>query len=202
MANPTGGFGLQAVRSFANSAGNYQLTHRQILYSDTNSIGFGDAVLPTTGGYVTCVSGATLSTTISGIFYGCQYLNTTTKQYNWSNNWPGVALSTTLSTTIPVVDAYVVEDPRTVFAIRAASGVITTTSIGLNFNLSTASSTFTAAGFSQATLASSSGAAATTASFLFRLVGLSNRIGNDNTLSNNVVEVVMNVAAINTTTGV
>lgn len=201
MANPTGGFGLQVVRSFNNSAGNYQLTHRQILYSDANSIGFGDAVLPTTGGYVTCMSGATLSTLISGVFYGCQYFNTATKQYNWSNYWPGIALSTTLSTVIPTVDAYIVEDPRTVFAIRGSSGNINSTSIGLNFNLSTASSTVNVAGFSQATLASSSGAGAVTASLPFRLVGLSNRIGNDNTLANNVVEVVMNTAAIAVTTG-
>jgi len=201
MANPTGGFGLRATRNWQGSAGNFQLTHRALPYTLTNGIGFGDLVTwaATSPGFID-VATAT-STMIVGVFYGCQYYNASLGVYNWYKNWSGTALATTSvpSTTEPGIDCFVIEDPRVVFTIRASSGVVTSSNIGDNAVILPA--TQTSAGISQSVLGSSSGGIATTTTFPLRIVGLSKQIGNDNTLANNLVEVVMNVNAISTLTG-
>lgn len=201
MANPTGGFGLRATRTYNNAAGNYQLTHRQIPYTLTNGIGFGDLVCwaATSPGFIDAATAT--STLVVGVFYGCQYYNASLGVYNWYKSWSGTALATTSvpSTTEPGIDCYVIEDPRVVFTIRASSGVVTSSNIGDNALV--IPSTMTAAGISQAVLGSTAAGIATTATFPLRIIGLSKQIGNDNTLSNNLVEVVLNTTAIAQTTG-
>lgn len=198
MANPTGGNGFQQTRHFLNAAGNYQVNARTIAYNYGTAIGFGDVVKPLNDGTIGRATAG--DTPIEGIFMGCMYTNPSApqgSQVTFLKNWPGVSLGNSSLT----VTAFVCNDPYAVFTVRASSTAITTASIGLNATF-VANAVSSASGLSTETLDSTS--VATTSTLPFRIVGLSQLVNNDNTLANNLVEVVMNStnAAIQNSTGV
>lgn len=197
MANPTGGNGFQPTRHFLNAAGNFQNNTRTIAYDYATAIGFGDVVVPLSDG---TIGRATASDTpIEGIFLGCLYTNPSApqgSQVTYQKNWPGVSLGNSSI----VVTAFICNDPYQVFTVRASSTAITTASIGANATF--VANAVSASGISTETLNSAS--VATTTTLPFRIVGLSKFVNNDNSLANNLVEVVMNStnAAIQNAAGV
>lgn len=179
MANPTGGFGLRPVRRRDGAAWTGALTAVQIAFNNAHTIAKGDPVISLGTGFIDVwASGA-----IRGVFWGCEYLDPVSNTVNWFNAWKAPTLpSGTL------VTAYIIDDPDLVFEIRAKSGLqVTQGNVWNNADI-TGPSAPNVAGMSTATLNS----VATTATFPLRIVGLSQKIGNDNTSPSNVVEVAFN----------
>lgn len=197
MANPTGGNGFQATRHFLNAAGNFQNNTRQIAYNYATAIGFGDVVVPLSSGYIGRATAT--DSPIEGVFLGCFYTNPAAapgSQVIYQKNWPGVSLG---NSSIQVT-AFVCNDPYQVFTVRASSTAIGIASVGQNAAF--VANAVSASGVSAETLDSAN--IATTSTLPFRIVGLSQFVNNDNTLANNLVEVVINAtnAAIQNPTGV
>lgn len=196
MANPTVGWGFRPVRNFLSSAGNFQTNTRQIAYNYATAIGFGDAVIPLSTGYIALATAT--DTPIQGIFAGCRYINPNAaqgQQITYSKNWPGVSLGVS---TI-VVTAFVYDDPNIVFEVRNSSAATPITEADLGINAKLVAGTVNSAGISTQTLDQAT--IATTPTFPFRIQGLSRAVNNDNTIGNNLVYVTLNAAALNTPTG-
>ena len=122
MANTNAPFGFSQYYGGAGGAPTFAQSALRIASSNTTPIYTGDPVMPvtspSTNGYITQASPGT--TTLSGIFVGCQYLSTSQKRTVWSNYWPG-------SDTSSDVIAYVVTDPNARFVVMGNS---TTFNIG------------------------------------------------------------------------
>jgi hypothetical protein len=181
MANPTVGTGLRPARRRDGAAWTGQLTKANIAFNNANKIGKGDPIISLSSGFIDIwASGA-----IRGVFWGCEYLDPGTGYINWFNAWNAPAgLAAT------VVTAYIIDDPDLIFEIRAASGLnVTQGNVWSNATM-TGMGTITAlpAGMSSVVLSS----VATTSTFPLRIVGRSDKVGNDNTLAQNLVEVSFN----------
>lgn len=183
MSNPTGGSGLRPVRRRDGAAWTGQLTAVQLAYNNAHTIGKGDPVQSLSTGFIDLWSSAVNSGAIRGVFWGCEYLDPVNNYVNWFNAWkaPSLAAGT-------LVTAYVIDDPQLIFEIRAASGLnVPQADVWQNATFTGAGSPG-AAGYSTATL---SGIAATS-TLPLRITGLSQKVGNDNTSTSNLVEVVFN----------
>ena len=93
------------------------------------AIYFGDAVrmnVSGPSGYVEQWAngdGATATKILVGIFLGCKYYSTSQKKLIWNNYWPG-------SDATGDVDAFVCDDPNSLWKVQANAGPITQTAIG------------------------------------------------------------------------
>jgi len=105
-------FGL---RPMGNLGGNFNGSFRQypILSSESTRICFGDIVKLTDAGSTTTIqkdTGTTSATPI-GIFLGCRFIDVSTKQLTFSQQWSGAAHTEGM--------AYVADDPNILFTIQA-----------------------------------------------------------------------------------
>ena len=170
---------------------------RQVSSADTTAIGYGDVVKQLTTGFITRATAsdnALADHGIYGIFYGCEYYDTAQQRKIWSANWTGVATALANS-----VFAKVIIDPRMILEVQAGGS---STAIGLadiGANIGILNGTVAVNGIS--TQAVDQTTINTTVTLPFRIVGLSNKIGNDNTSGFNTVEVVLNNAVYNSRTG-
>jgi hypothetical protein len=183
MSNPAGGYGLRPVRRRDGAAWTGALTAVQLAYNNAHIIGKGDPVQSLATGFIDLWSAAVNNGAIRGVFWGCEYLDPVNNYVNWFNAWkaPTLAASTT-------VTAYIIDDPDLIFEIRSASGLQTLQSNVWENATFTGVGSPNAAGMSTATLSG----IATTATLPLRVTGLSQKIGNDNTSSSNIVEAVFN----------
>lgn len=195
MSNVAAPFGLRAVRKIDGSMPNYSTVQRQILYTDTTAIGQGDLVKDGGAGYVTkALYNSTLSDAY-GVLDSVQYFDTVQNKVIFSNQWSGT--STALAGS---VIANIIQDLDLIYEVQSADGgPVTIASIGLNATFVAAPAVATT-GLS--TLALDFASIATTSTLPFRIVGLSQRVNNDNTSANNIVEVIMNANAFNNRTGI
>ncbi len=194
MSNPTGGCGLRPVRRRDGAAWTGALTAVQLAYNNAHGIGKGDPVQSLPSGYIDLWSAGVNSGAIRGVFWGCEYLDPVNNYVNWFNAWkaPNLASGT-------LVTAYVIDDPDLIFEIRAASGLAVPQSDVWQNATFTGAGAPGAAGYSTATLSG----VATTATLPLRITGLSQKIGNDNSSTSNLVEVVFNNFELRTpTTGI
>lgn len=195
MANTQGPWGFRPVRRFDGASPTYGFTAYNIAYNNTNKIARGDPVLLNTSGLIDILAPGT--TAIYGVFMGCEYINPAGGIASpWNNQWS--APSGLPATT--VVTAYVCDDPRVVFEAQAGQSStvpIAQTDVGSNAQFAGQGAPNTWGG-SVAYISS----VATTSTFPFRIIGLSQKIGNDNASAYNTVEVMFNFAQINVTTGV
>jgi|TARA_S200002703_G_scaffold43041_1_gene37448 hypothetical protein len=152
-------FGLRPV---GNLSGTYNGAFRQypILTSYSTRICFGDVVKLVDGGSTTTIekdTGTTAATPI-GIFLGCRFIDISTKQLTFSQQWSGAAHTEGM--------AYVCDDPNILFEIQA-DGSVNDDDIAANAALvqGTSSSTL---GISRVSLDIST--AATTAALPIRIV--------------------------------
>jgi len=152
-------FGLRPV---GNLGGTYNGSFRQypVLSTYSTRICFGDVVKLVDGGTTTTIekdTGTTSATPI-GIFLGCRFIDISTKQLTFSQQWSGAAHTEGM--------AYVCDDPNILFEIQA-DGTVNDDDIAANAALvqGTSSSTL---GISRVSLDIST--AATTAALPIRIV--------------------------------
>lgn len=192
MSNTQAPNGFSVLSRYDGAAPNYPFVYRQIASSNTTVIGFGDPVEDLGNGYIDLAAGAT--TTIYGIFIGCEYVDSSIGK-RWSLSWPGV--TTGVSGTI---QAHIINDPSAQFLVQAggATPIVNFTDIGANATFGGAGAP-NAAGISTAYLDAST--VNTTNTLAFRIMGFGQRPDNDVTSNYNWAVVKMNNQVFNTTTG-
>lgn len=203
MANTASQFGFRHIGYLSGGHPDYQQSTYAIQSSLATTIGFGDPVckVNATSQYITRMpAGAAATTSITGIFVGCQFTPSGGLGIpQWSPGWPA-------STVTGDAVAYVIDAPSAKFLVATLSTAITTANIGCTVNFtggapSTTGQMLSTATIDQATLASSF---LSTASLLpFKVVGLYKGTGNgsDPTTSFNWVEVKFNMQTLNNLIG-
>lgn len=114
MANTSSPFGFRRIGVSNASAPNFALTKRRIASGNATAIYYGDPVMPVVSsatGYITAAVAGT--TTLAGVFYGCEYLSVSQKRKVWSNYWPG-------SDANGDVTAYLCDDPNAKFEVQSS----------------------------------------------------------------------------------
>ena len=127
MSSVSSPFGLRPVGTLG---GEYTGGFRQypILSSESTRICYGDIVKLTDGGSTTTIqkdTGTSACTPI-GIFLGCRFIDVSTKQLTFSQQWSGAAHTEGM--------AYVVDDPNILFAVQA-DGTVNDDDLGANVEL-------------------------------------------------------------------
>ena len=127
MSSVSSPFGL---RPMGTLGGEYTGGFRQypILSSESTRICYGDIVKLTDGGSTTTIqkdTGTSACTPI-GIFLGCRFIDVSTKQLTFSQQWSGAAHTEGM--------AYVVDDPNILFAVQA-DGTVNDDDLGANVEL-------------------------------------------------------------------
>ena len=193
MSNIQAPFGYRATRRIDGVAPNYaMMPSRLIAQAYSVAIGQGDVVQSLNTGYIAlCASTATQA---QGIFQGCQYYDTGAQAWQFRNYFTGT------QTANADVTAFTVSDVKQVFEVQSNGAAITTPQIGLNATFTGNGAPNTYSGISTAALDPAT--VSTNSAFQFRIVGLGQSVGNDNTSSFNTVEVILNNADFNTLTGV
>lgn len=127
MSSVSSPFGLRPVGTLG---GEYTGGFRQypILSSESTRICYGDIVKLTDGGSTTTIqkdTGTSACTPI-GIFLGCRFVDVSTKQLTFSQQWSGAAHTEGM--------AYVADDPNILFAVQA-DGTVNDDDLGANVEL-------------------------------------------------------------------
>ena len=195
MSNTQAPFGFQATRRIDGAAPNYaMMPSRLFAQAYSVAVGQGDVVQSLSTGYIAlCASTATQA---QGIFQGAQYYDTNFQQWRFVNYFPG-----TQSANADVL-AFSISDVKQVFEVQSNGAAITTPQIGLNATFVTASNGAPNTYSGISTCALDPATVSTNSAFQFRIVGLGQKINNDNTASFNTVEVILNAADFNSLTGI
>lgn len=118
MANTAAPFGFRQFGHRDGSAPTMGLDRRFISSANTTPIFTGDAVCLSSAvpGYIT-TAGSTggITTTLEGVFFGCEYLNTAVNRVTWSSYWPGSGASGD-------VIAYICSDPEMTYIVQGSTG--------------------------------------------------------------------------------
>ena len=184
MENSNTPFGLRPLRRLDGAAPNYQMNAYRIAYNNSNSIGVGDLVKMLSTGYID-VAGAADNPCL-GVFAGCEYYDNIVKRKIFNPAWLAPSLASTAEVT-----AYVYTDTSLVFEVQSKTGPVTITNIGQTAKISGNGAPNTSTGISTLVLDDAT-LGDTTATYPLMVVGLSGKIGNDNTSAYNIVEVVLN----------
>lgn len=176
MANTNVAFGLRPVGVNGQGANTTGVTEYRIASNNTNAIYQGSPVIPLSTGFVDIVGNANGGTvSLLGVFWGCEYVSSTTGKTVWSNYWPGSGADSTFP-----VKAYVYDNPNQTYVIAAdASLTDAATAQGhvfANANFATATSGSAISGISSGKLAVST--IATTAALQLRIIGIQNDVDN------------------------
>ena len=119
MANTNGAFGLRPVGVQGSGANTTGTTEYRIASGNSNAIYQGSPVIPLSTGFIDIVGAAAGGTVgLLGVFWGCEYVSSTTGATIWSNTWPGAGADTNYP-----VKAFVYDDPMQTFTI-ATSNVV------------------------------------------------------------------------------
>ena len=170
MANTNGSFGLRPVGKVGQNANTGGLTEYRISSSNTNKIYQGSPVIPLSTGFIDIVGNANGGTVgLVGVFWGCEYVSSTTGKKVWSNTWPGAGADSNYP-----VKAFVYDDPMQVFVI-ASDATLTNEAtarghVFANANFSTATTGDDTTGLSAGRLAVST--IATTNTLNLRIMGI------------------------------
>jgi hypothetical protein len=172
MAYPTvsAPYGLKPInliggQVFAGSTREYPIP-----YDYTTAIFYGDIVGLTRGGIQRLSITTAGAQGLVGVFLGCSYTNPVTKQKTFSQYWPG-------SLAAGDAVAIVCDDPDTVFKVAVCSATTTIASgnlASLGQNMQMINNTGNVNTGNSANAAQSQSAAATTATFPLRVVGMVN----------------------------
>ena len=145
MANTQAQFGFQHFGYSPGGAVDYQLSKYQIRSAYASAIYFGDPVIKSASTQYIQLSigtgGGAAGTTISGIFYGCQYTPTGGIP-TWAPWFPGTGVGADAT-------AYVMDAPNALFRVAALLTPIPATAMGNCIGYSTgAGGTTVGGGFS------------------------------------------------------
>jgi len=173
MANVNGAFGLRPIGKMGQNTNSTGATEYRIAAGNTNAIYQGSPVIPLAAGVIDIVGAAAGGTVgLLGVFWGCEYVSSTTGKTVWSNYWPGSGADTNFP-----VKAYVYDDPAQLFVI--ATGNVTASwdteaelraAIFSNANFGTATSGSTTTGISSGYLDTNT--IATTNTLNLRIMGI------------------------------
>jgi hypothetical protein len=120
MANINGAFGLRPIAKMGQNANSTGASEYRIATGNTNKIYQGSPVIPLSTGFIDRVGAAAGGTVgLLGVFWGCEYVSSTTGKKVFSNFWPGEGANTNFP-----VKAFVYDDPSQLFVI-ATSNVTT-----------------------------------------------------------------------------
>lgn len=195
MANTNAPSGFKASRLINGAAPNYAFSpgnDRSISSANTTAIGFGDVITELSTGYIAL--SLTTDAPIFGIFQGCTYFDTGVGQWQFNRQWPGV------TTASAAPKAHTIADTKQIFEVQSSGAAIVLSNIGLNANFTSNGAPNAITGISTASLDQTT--ISTTNTLPFRIVGLGQAIGNDNTTSYNAVEVILNDSSFNQLTGI
>ena len=172
MANINGSFGLRPLKQLGQSANTTGATEYRIAYDNSNVLYRGQPVIPTADGVIDDLQAATGGTvSIVGVFWGCEYVSSTTGKTTWSNYWPGSGADSNHP-----VKAFVYDDPNQLFVIAtgnnsgAATEALVRADVFANVQMADGNSGSTTTGISSATANLST--ANTTNTFPLRIVGV------------------------------
>jgi hypothetical protein len=155
MANTNGAFGLRPIAKMGQSTNSTGASEYRIAAGNTNAIYQGTPVIPLAAGVIDVVGAAAGGTVgLLGVFWGCEYVSSTTGKKVFSNYWPGSGANSNFP-----VKAFVYDDPNQLFVI-ATSNLNTSwdteaelrAAVFSNANFATAASGSTTTGISSATL--------------------------------------------------
>ena len=155
MANINGAFGLRPIAKMGQSTNSTGVSEYRIAAANTNKIYQGSPVIPLAAGVIDIVGAAAGGTVgLLGVFWGCEYVSSTTGKKVFSNTWPGAGADTNFP-----VKAFVYDDPNQLFVI-ATSNLNTSwdteaelrAAVFSNANFATAASGSDVTGLSSATL--------------------------------------------------
>lgn len=197
MANTFGPNGFSFIRNNLSAAPTYQTTLVEISSTNGNSFGKGDVVKLLNTGFID--RALTSDTSFFGVMDWVEYYDTVQQKKVRSMAW--LAPSTALSGS---VYASVITDTQAVFSVQvgpSGSGPAVQANVGLNINFGANAAPNTTTGLS--TAYADFGTVSTASTYPFRVLGLGYNnylgpIGNsgyDNTLANNIIEVMANPGA-------
>ena len=155
MANTNGAFGLRPIGKMGQNANSTGASEYRIAAANTNAIYQGSPVIPLNTGVIDIVGSAEGGTVgLLGVFWGCEYVSSTTGKTVWSNYWPGSGADTNYP-----VKAFVYDDPAQTFVIATSNDVAAANTeaevraaIFANADLALATSGSTTTGISSGTL--------------------------------------------------
>jgi len=156
MANANGSFGLRPVSKVgqnANTTGASGYTLYEIAAGNSNAIYQGSPVIPLSTGFIDRVGAAAGGTVgLLGVFWGCEYVSSTTGEKIFSNYWPGSGADTNHP-----VKAFVYDDPMQMYAIASDASLTSEATLRghvfANANFSSGQSGSDTTGISSAALA-------------------------------------------------
>jgi hypothetical protein len=155
MANTNGAFGLRPIAKMGQSTNSTGASEYRIAAGNTNAIYQGAPVIPLSTGVIDAVGAAAGGTVgLLGVFWGCEYVSSTTGKKVFSNFWPGSGADSNYP-----VKAFVYDDPAQLFVV-ATSNVVASAdteaevraAVFANANFALATSGSTTTGISSATL--------------------------------------------------
>ena len=170
MANINGAFGLRPIGVVGSAYNTTGATEYRIAAGNTNTLFQGSPCIPLSTGFIDKVGAAAGgSVGLLGVFWGCEYVSSTTGEKIFSNNWPGSGADTNHP-----VKAFVYDNPMQTFVI-CSDGTLTNEStarghIFANANFATGASGSSTTGISSAKLAV--GTIATTNTLHLRIMGI------------------------------
>jgi hypothetical protein len=170
MANTNGAFGLRPIGVQGQGANTTGVTEYRIASGNTNAIYQGSPVIPLSTGFIDRV-GAAAGGTVSliGVFWGCEYVSSTTGEKVFSNYWPGSGADSNHP-----VKAFVYDNPNQTYVICSDASLTNEATarghVFANANFADGQSGSTTTGISSAKLGVSTVAA--TAALHLRIIGI------------------------------
>ena len=176
MANSNGAFGLRPVGIVGSGANTTGTTEYRIATTNSNAIFQGSPVIPLAAGVIDRVGAAAGGTVgLVGVFYGCEYVSSTTGEVVFSNYWPGSGADSDFP-----VKAFVYDNPMQLFTIASDASLTDEATARAatfaNANFSSGQSGSTTTGMSSAALAVST--IATTNTLNLRIMGIVDDVEN------------------------
>ena len=155
MANTNGAFGLRPIGKMGQNTNSTGASEYRIAAANTNAIYQGAPVIPLSTGVIDAVGSAEGGTVgLLGVFWGCEYVSSTTGKKVFSNYWPGSGADSNYP-----VKAFVYDDPAQTFVIATSNVVAAANTeaevraaIFANADMALATSGTAATGISTATL--------------------------------------------------
>ena len=170
MANTNGAFGLRPIGVVGQATNSTGATEYRIASGNSNTIFQGSPVIPLSTGFIDIVGAAAGGTVgLVGVFWGCEYVSSTTGEKIFSNNWPGSGADSNHP-----VKAFVYDNPMQTFIIASDASLTSEATarghVFANANFSSGTSGSSTTGISSAKLAVST--IATTANLNLRIMGI------------------------------
>ena len=169
MANSNGAFGLRPIGVVGQAANTTGATEYRIAAGNTNTIFQGSPVIPLSTGFIDKVGAAAGGTVgLVGVFWGCEYVSSTTGETIFANNWPGSGADTNFP-----VKAFVYDNPMQTFVICSDASLTSEATarghVFANANFADGAAGSSSTGISSAKLGVST--IATTANLNLRIMG-------------------------------